>query len=246
MTLLNAINRFGLSRSIPSDIKRKIRQNSGFGCVICGCGIFDYEHVDPLWIDAESHDAENMTLLCPTCHAKKTRGMMSIQTIHSAMNDPKTKQNGYSSDIFDFHDKHPFIEFGGVRLENCPVPIQVNGAPLFQIDSPEEPGTPFRLSAEFYDSFGQKSLFILKNEWRAFNTNWDVEVKGPTITIREKAGKLNLTLTAVPPEGIIIERLQMNYQEWKFLGGKDYLTVNGMTFTDCLVSNCSVGMAFGY
>ena len=58
-------NKFELSRTIPEPIKRQIRQDSGFGCVICGLGIIQYEHVDPEFHLAKIHDPSKMTLLCP-------------------------------------------------------------------------------------------------------------------------------------------------------------------------------------
>lgn len=51
-------NKFGLSRYIPSDVKLQVRKNSGFGCVICGMGIIHYEHVDPEFHVAQTHDPD--------------------------------------------------------------------------------------------------------------------------------------------------------------------------------------------
>lgn len=70
-------NKHGLSRTIPDKIKEQVRKNSGFGCVICGVGIIEYEHVNPEFKDCTEHNSENITLLCPTCHSKKTRGFLS-------------------------------------------------------------------------------------------------------------------------------------------------------------------------
>ena len=52
------INKHGLPRTIPPDVKRAVRRACGFGCVICGLGIVDYEHVDPTFADALVHDPE--------------------------------------------------------------------------------------------------------------------------------------------------------------------------------------------
>ena len=45
-------NQHGLSRSIPEDVKQHVRQECGFGCVICGNIIIDYEHIDPGFAEA--------------------------------------------------------------------------------------------------------------------------------------------------------------------------------------------------
>ncbi len=53
-------NKHGLSRTIPEDVKRQVRQACGFGCVCCGFAIVTYEHIEPEFHNAESHDPENM------------------------------------------------------------------------------------------------------------------------------------------------------------------------------------------
>ena len=77
----NARNKHGLPRTIPESIKRKVRQRCGFGCVICGIGLYEYEHFAPEYKDAKSHAPEGITLLCPNHHARKTIGRLSLETI---------------------------------------------------------------------------------------------------------------------------------------------------------------------
>lgn len=87
-------NKYGLSRDIPESVKLRIRQHAGFGCVICGLGIVEYEHVDPEFKDAKVHDPEKMTLLCPICHTKATSGLFSKDRVKEAMEDPVCKRKG--------------------------------------------------------------------------------------------------------------------------------------------------------
>lgn len=171
--------------------------------------------------------------------------MLSVSTIRKAMENPKSKQAGYSNEYFEFDGTPPFIDFGGNRMEEIKVPIMVKGEALFTIEPPEEPGTPFLLSGQFYDSNGSKSLFIINNEWKAFNSNWDVDVKGPTITIRERVSKICLILRSVPPHGIIVERLQMYYQGWDLKGTKNTLEINGNVFSGNLMKSGHVGISLG-
>lgn len=158
---------------------------------------------------------------------------------------PKCKQAGYSSEYFDFEGTPPFIDFGGIKMEEVKIPIMIKDEALFTIEPPEEPGTQFLLSGQFYDSIGGKSLFIIKNEWKAFNSNWDVEVTGPLITIRERASRICLALRAVPPHGIIVERLQMYYQGWNLSGTKDTFTANGISFSGSTIRNGHIGFSLG-
>jgi HNH endonuclease len=78
-------NRHGLTRDIPEPVKRAVRQACGFGCVVCGASIIEYEHVDPGFADAREHGPANLTLLCPQCHSKVTTGIWSKEKIKVAM-----------------------------------------------------------------------------------------------------------------------------------------------------------------
>ena len=222
---MNDINKHGLSRKIPSDVKRAVRQRCGFGCVICGEGVIDYEHVDPEFSEALSHEAKNIALLCPRHHTKITRKIWSKEKVKKAMADPFCKRQGFSNDFFDFCDRSPVLKFGGVSLKKCPVPIMVGDVPLFKVEKPEATGAPFRLSGTFVDSNGNQSFSIVKNEWMASASNWDVETVGRAITVREGPGNIHLRLVVDLPNTLIVDRLKMSLDGYRFEANSEMLTV---------------------
>lgn len=243
-------NRHGLSRDIPEPVKRSVRQACGFGCVICGSSIVEYEHVEPEFPDAQAHDPAGIALICPQCHSKVTTGLWSKAKVKTAMLAPRCKQTGFANEAFDIGVGHPSIAFGGLTLKNCEIPVQVRDLPLFQIKGPEEPGAPFRLTAHFFNASGQPSLLIRDNEWFALSSNWDVEVSGGAITIRDAPGHISLRLVAEPPHDLVIERLDMRVYGLHFTGNADELAVafpgGGVSvFTSCLADNCRVGLMLG-
>ena len=69
---MDATNKHDLSRAIPAKVKLDVRQRSKFGCVICRSAVCQYEHIDPEFADAKSHEAEHICLLCGSCHDKVT------------------------------------------------------------------------------------------------------------------------------------------------------------------------------
>jgi hypothetical protein len=242
-----SINAYGLTRDIPSSVKRLVRQQCGFGCVICGLGIVQYEHVDPEFKDAQHHDPDCIALFCPQCHAKVTTGMWSKQKIKLAMQDPKCKQVGYTREFFDFVRGYPSLRFGGITLYNCPTPIAISEHPLFSIKPSEDPDSPFRFSGYFTDSKGNRSLKIIDNEWQASTSAWDVEIQGPTITIRERHRFIHLILRVNPPSEIIVEMLKMSLAGYTFEANGDFLHVglpDGKIakFTSCIMDYCDVGL----
>lgn len=54
-------NKYGLSRNIPNHIKRAVRQKCGFGCVICGLFICDFDHYAPSFSEAKKHNPDGIT-----------------------------------------------------------------------------------------------------------------------------------------------------------------------------------------
>lgn len=238
------MNIYGLKRELKEDVKRIIRQEAGFGCVICGSGIYDYEHIEPEFKDAKIHDPNCMTLLCPTCHSKVTRGRLSKESVMEAKKNPVTLQQGYSNDWFDFKkDTMPFIQFAGTLTERCQIPLMVGGVPIIEIKPPEVDGTPYLLSGRFFDSNGNCTLEIINNEWRALSTNWDMKYIGQVLTIKNKNKKSILQLRVNPPNGIIIERLDMNVFGNSIVVTPDFIEINTNKFYGGVISGGHIGFS---
>ena len=243
-------NKYDLTRDIPDPVKRQVRQSCGFGCVICGASIIDYEHVDPIFAEAKEHDPEKIALLCPQHHAKVTRGFLSKDRVKEAMHDPFCKKSGYASELFDIGKSDPVIQFGGVTIYACSIPIEVKGVPLFEVKEAEEDGGPFRLSGNFCNTRGNPSLAIVDNEWRAYGTNWDVDVVGSTITIRDNPKHVSLRLVARPPNSVVVEELDMYLNGYRFIGSPGELTFQNpaggrIKATGWIVHSCRVGLSLG-
>lgn len=245
-----ATNKYGLRRTVPEGVKRQVRQNCGFGCVCCGRSIVDYEHVDPDFAKARSHEAAKIALLCPLCHARVTRGLLSKEAVKAAMKAPHCKAHGFSFGELDPAKTHPFVVFAGTTLTNCPVPVQVCGVPLLKIELPECVGGPYRLSASLSDGQGRPTVSIRRNEWRTSSDAWDVEQTGSRITVRSGPRDIALCVDFVPAAGIVIERVDMFVAGYRFVGNTDTLQVTTpsggvSTFISCLTDNCAVGMSLG-
>lgn len=211
-------NKFGLSRDIPDAIMREVRQRDGFGCVVCGLAIVDYDHVAPEFNEAREHSSSGIVSLCPGCHGRKTRGLLSTETILDAMQKPKAKQRGFSFDSFDIGRSHPVIVFGNVLARNTPVILRMNGQDVLSVRPPLDEGQPFLIDARFANEFGQKILWIDSNNWHVPISNWDVKASGRTIELRQVAGRFSLILRCDPPNKLTIERFRM---------------MNGRTFIYC-------------
>jgi len=243
-------NKFGLNRSIPEKVKRDVRQRCGFGCVVCVESLIEYEHFSPEFHNARSHDANGITLLCPTCHAKKTRNQLSMRKIRECNANPAAKIKNYAHSELEGYISPPYIKFAGLTLKNCKVPLKIKSIPALQIEAAENENEPYRLSATFFNSSGLPSLLIRQNEWQAPIDSWDVEHVGPNITIRTGLGEIALKLIMVPGEGLIVERLEMLCAGYRLSGNSENLSVifphgGKFDFTNCVADGGEVGLMLG-
>lgn len=247
---MSAPNQHGLSRNIPEDVKRAVRQRCGFGCVICAAAIVEYEHLDPEFARAHQHRPDGIALLCPTCHAKKTRNFLSRRRVIEAMRDPAARKSGFAFSDLEATQQHPYVVFAGMTLRNCRTPVEVRGLPVLRIESAEVNGGPYRLSASFFDARGTPSLFIRQNEWQVLANTWDVEASGGAIVVKTAPGEIALRLRLDPGEGVVVERLSMFCGGYKLEGDTRSLHITSPgggrnTFESCMVDNCAVGLSLG-
>ena len=243
-------NRYGLSRTIPEGIKREVRQACGYGCVICGTAIVEYEHVDPAFTDAREHSPDGIVLLCPQCHAKATRGFLSKERVKEAKEQPISQKSNYAYEFFDLGSKQPTFVLGGGSITNTPIPLEIHGYPVIKIEPSDEEGAPVRFSGTFFNSRGELSLQIIDNEWRAYSGNWDFEAKGGRLIVRDSPHSISLRLRASSEAGIIIEKINMRVGAHQIIGGKDdlLLKADGGTEIQCggmIADNCGIGLSLG-
>lgn len=202
-------NRFGLTRELPAAVSLRVRQECGFGCVVCGFAIVEYHHFDPPFADAERHDPEKIALLCDRCHGRQKKGLLSDEVVQGRRLDPITFERGYSKEVFELTS--PFtLMIGSSRFHNVRSIIRrESGEEWFTIEGPEVVGGPALISAKFYDTEESVRLEIVRNEFRCPPDVWDMTVIGSVLTIRHAKSLIGLKLRSTPPHQIAIERLRM-------------------------------------
>lgn len=205
-------NTYGLSRHIPSPVMREVRQRCGFGCVVCGNAIYDFEHFDPDFKDATAHVASGITLLCPTCNQKKARGWLPVEKVTLANASPFCLTKGFASEVFDFLPGPINFIAGSVGLVNLGCALMIKGIPVVSFSPPETPGEPVRMSANLTDESGRPLLLILDNKWSVPNENWDVECSGGHLKVRSAPRDILLHIHFQPPHTITIVRARLWYK----------------------------------
>lgn len=206
------INKHGLKRHIPAEIKRQIRRNSKFGCILCRKGFYQYEHIDPTYEDAKEHNADDMCCLCGACHDSVSRGQISKGAVKAAyLKIRKSPPDVTSPPVgpLDFHDGTAELKIGNLLYSHVVhTVLRYHGQDVITV-KPGEGEEPGKISAIFTNDCGEKMLELRENEWVGSLDNWDIEVVGKRISVRSSSGKIALQLRLNPPGRIIIERLDM-------------------------------------
>lgn len=199
------------ARSIPRPIKREVRQRCGFGCVLCGLPLYEYEHMEG-WADVRRHDPKEITLLCSRHHAERTRGLLPIVMVREANARPFNLRSDVTPPfLLHFSGSSPTVVLGSIAFERAMsntsrafAPIVVDGEPLVKFRN--EDGQ-LLLSLKAYDRTNKPVLVIDDNELCLHVSGpWDCEFSGKTMTIRGGPQHVFLALEFAVPDTLVVTR----------------------------------------
>jgi hypothetical protein len=206
----NSINKNGLKRYVPAEIRARIRKEAGFGCVICGCVLVDYEHIDPEFHQAKEHDPEKMTLLCISCHGRVTRKIISKKVVWEAKKAPKALQDGYAHDLLFVNTEDMEIKIGSSSSKNTKTILTIHGKPIIWFEPPSEDGEPSKLCAIFYGEDGKPISYVNRNQFTALSSNQDVKSESTELSIVSNGVKC-LVMDREGGEILHISKMQGKY-----------------------------------
>jgi len=240
------------SRNVPLPIQREIRQRCGFGCVICGMPLYEYEHMEE-WAIVQRHVADEITLLCDQHHREKTAGLLPKDTVRKANNEPHNLKNGVSKP-YDLHfsGKQAEMVIGGNGFTcedegygTIMVPISVDGAPLIGFVLADG---HLLLNLVIFDEFNAPVLHIKNNQLFYSVSPWDIQLVGTNLTIREAHRKILIEIEFQPPDKVVINRGRFlrNGVEILVRPTNILITNNSTLLSGCHAHNCHGGLIIGY
>jgi hypothetical protein len=239
------------SRDIPRPIQREVRQRCGFGCVICGLPLYEYEHMEG-WADVQRHVAGEITLLCDQHHREKTGGLLPLEHVIEANDAPYNLRTGVSKP-YDLHYEGTEceIEIGGNRFTaqladgNMVAPIVIDQVTPFNFFL--EDGH-LLLNVAFFDERNHPILEINRNQLVYSMEPWDIQLVGRNLILRAGHGQISLDMTFEPPQAIRVQRGRLLLNGVEVIVRPEYvLIVNNRTFLRAnAMSNVSVGIAIGH
>lgn len=242
-------NRYGLTRNIPANIKREVRQRSKFGCVICRNAIYVYEHIQPEFKDAHAHIPDCIALLCPTCHAKVTKKRIPkevVQTQYEKIQQEVSAEPPRDSEYFVNHFQHLRVDIGKCKFSEHRAIINIDGIDILSYQMDEDSGR-YVVTGRFFDSEGNKLFEIIDNEWIGPTDIWDIEQEGTRLVIR--GGSRNILFDASKNEDnatLKINRLNMYVPPFNVLVQQERLIVRQHSFDHSCAALIEVEGDFSY
>lgn len=236
---------------IPANIKREVRQRCGFGCVICGMPLYEYEHMLE-WAEVKRHVAEEITLLCRQHHGEKTKGLLPKEDVAEANKNPYNKQAGvsaqqflhYSGQTVRVHIADSCFEYTDLPDGRFFAPLVIDGLPIvgFRLEQDQ-----LLLHFIAFDELNKPIIKIIDNELIYDASQWDIEWIAQTLTIREAHCKILLEIMFSPPSEITIKRGRLLRNGIELLIGRNYIfnTNSSNYFSAIKTVNCTTGFALG-
>jgi trigger factor len=238
---------------IDLPIKREVRQRCGFGCVICGLPLYEYEHMEE-WAVVKRHVASEITLLCNQHHAEKTKGLLTKEMVKKANDNPFNVVMGISKPyLFHFSGNRAEMIMGNNKFVAEPdkygpafivFPILIDRFPFIGFKVVDE---LLILDLQLFDQNNHNLIRIIKNELVFVADLWDVQFVGKKLTVRKGMGDIILDIDFNPPNKIIVNKAQiyMNGVYVKVNSERIEVMNNKSKITGCEITNIPFGIAVG-
>lgn len=239
------------SRNIPLPIQRAVRQRCGFGCVICGMPLYEYEHMKG-WANVREHVAEDITLLCDQHHREKTGGLLIEQQVLEANANPFNLRAGVSKPYtLHFSGREAEVVIGSNAFSCVDqgygtqmVPLSVDDTPLIAFILGDG---HLLLNLNIFNEYNEIVMRIVNNQLLYSSSPWDIQLVGTNLKIREAERKILIEIDFYPPNKIVVNRGRFlrNGVEILVRPRNVLITNNAMVLSRSRAHNCPSGLIIG-
>jgi hypothetical protein len=222
------------NRKIPDPIKREVRKRCGFGCVICGCPIYEYDHMMD-WAIYKRHVASEITLLCSQHHTEKTSGLLPLEKVLEANKTPYNLRKGISKPYnLHFYGKKAFIGFGNDEIDindnggafSQVILFLIHGMPLFECLIQDD---TLNLSLILFDKNGKLALQIINNELIIKSDVWDIYFIGNKLKVNKKHHDVMMEIEFKAPNKLIIRKGTFYYKNIEIKISKEGISITNLS-----------------
>lgn len=258
-----------LARRPPTDVRRRLRQEVGFGCPVEGCGnpYLEYHHFDPPWEVERHHDPDRMVALCATHHAKAGAWLVQdLRRLKRAARDQAAA--GARPGVigrFDWMREDVLAVVGGNYYYETPKMVVFRDEPLIWFERDES--NRLLLSMRMLTTSGQPRTSLDRNDWLLEGDPQDVDSppngsflrvrygNGDDVSIQFKEWRMQEKLEHAHPTTrrmrddltfplVTCEvNLAVGGTDLRF--GPNSSHLGGITMTGGIMIRCGAGLAFG-
>lgn len=159
---------------VPDPLQREVRQKCRFGCVICGCPVYQIDHIQD-WSDVKEHKIENLTLLCSVHHDQKTKGILSSKVV--AEKTANFKERSFTG-FADLNFSQCKLILGNNEIEGIStLCFLINKKDFLRLEYDDLNQTVV-INAEIFDAKGNCIIKIIDNFYQMSTDVWDIEAEG--------------------------------------------------------------------
>ena len=238
---------------IDTEVARLVRQDCGFGCVLCGCPLYDIHHIDD-YSQTRQHSRDNLALLCPTHHREATSKLLTKDRVVEARVNPHNRIAGRSRPHrLHFDGDHCTVWLGDSHTMSMDTPSKFT---VLMIDGIELLGFRFiegslLLQLLLLDECDRPVLAATDGQLQYLPTAWDIQFKRNRLTMKDNAHRCRLELVLEPPTTLRIRRgliwvngiaIKIAKQGLMCVNTGDTLAFDGHT---CQPSSHQIALAFG-
>lgn len=165
-----------MNRTPPTEVRKALRQEVGFGCPVpnCGCPYLEWRHFDPPWKQEKHHNPDGMIALCREHHIQADYGAFTIAQLH------EFKENGLLnwqqvSGKFNWLRNRLLAVVGGNFYYETPVIFQFRDRPIIWLE--RDINNYLMLNLVMLTTSGEPRAYMNQNEW--FNTGIESDIECP-------------------------------------------------------------------
>ena len=191
----------------PEAVKRTVRRQCKFGCVLCGCPLYHYDHIVE-YSEVEAHEASNIALLCGTHHDQKTRNQIPASAVRRAKNRVVAAGRRLRDGSIGLYFENNIRIILGSNTIVAHLSSERPFLPVVYVDDTIVLGLRFEddmplIYAKIYDRNNLLVLDIEDSEMRVGEHLWDVTYVGTLLTLKSAEGQVLLQIRFNPASGEI-------------------------------------------
>jgi hypothetical protein len=239
------------SRNIPEPMQREIRRRCGFGCVVCGLPLYEYEHLLG-WANVKRHVAEEITLLCDRHHREKTAGLLPLDRVKEYDANPFNFRVGVSRP-YTLHYQGAECE---ILLGSCKftardagesavlAPFVIDGLAMLGFELSD---SHLLLNLHLFNEDNELILLISRNQLIYSPYPWDIRLIRRNLVIRTAKGRFLIDIDFQPPNKVVVKRGRFLRNGVEVDVTPDFfLLVNTkVLFSELWINNMPVGISIG-